>query len=243
MKIRKPQFTDQSQIAYGTIASWDWNFNNGDFTSTEENPIYTFGNQGSYPISLEVTSNQGCIGTYNDVFNVLPGPIANFSMTPNPALVLEDINFTDLSTGDQINQWYWNFGDGTGSNDENEIYSYADGGDYLVTLTVTDINGCIDTTSQVISVALLPVLPTAFTPNGDGENDVFIIRGGPFTEVDFKVYNNWGELIYFTNDANEGWNGTFKEGDAPIGVYTWTFIVEIAGNRIISKSGDVTLMR
>jgi gliding motility-associated-like protein len=240
---QETQFTDQSQIAYGTIESWDWNFNNGDFTSIEEDPIYTFGNQGSYPISLEVTSNQGCTGTYNDVFNVLPGPNAGFSMSPNPALALEDINFTDLSMGNQINQWYWNFGDGTGSNDENEIYSYADGGDYLVSLTVTDINGCMDTTSQVISVALLPVLPTAFTPNGDGENDVFIIRGGPFTEVDFKVYNNWGELIYFTNDANEGWNGTFKEGDAPIGVYTWTFIVEIAGNRIISKSGDVTLMR
>ena len=237
------QFTDQSFISSGSIVTWEWNFENGVLISNDQNPTYVFDTQGSFPVTLSVTSDLGCVGTLNSSVNVLPGPIAAFTMSPNPALALENVAFTDMSTGDQLSIWYWNFGDGTGGNNQNEIYSYADGGDYLVTLEVTDINGCIDTTSQVISVALLPVLPTAFTPNGDNSNDVFIIRGGPFTEVDFKVYNNWGQLIFSTTDANEGWDGTYNGANAPLGVYTWTFIVEIAGGRVITKSGDVTLIR
>lgn len=237
------QFTDESEIEYGIIETWKWNFNNGEFTSIEEDPIYIIESPGIYPLSLIVSSDHDCIALYNTFVNVLPAPTAEFSLNTNPALVFENINFTDISIGNQINDWFWSFGDGTGGNSQNEIYNYTDGGDYSVTLTVTDINGCRDTTNKVVSVALLPMLPSAFTPNSDGENDYFIIRGGPFTEVDFKVYNNWGELIFSTNDGNQGWDGTFRGEQATVGVYTWTFIVKIAGNRIITKSGDVTLMK
>ena len=114
---------------------------------------------------------------------------------------------------------------------------------YIISLIITDINGCQDTVDQVISIALLPVLPTGFTPNGDNENDIFIIRGGPFKSVDFKIYNNWGQLIYSSADANEGWDGTYQSENAPMGVYTWTFSVEMTNGQVIKKSGDVTLMR
>jgi gliding motility-associated-like protein len=110
-------------------------------------------------------------------------------------------------------------------------------------LVVTDVNGCVDTAYNEVIIVLLPVLPTGFTPNGDGENDVFIIRGGPFVATDFKIYNNWGQLIFTTNDANTGWDGTFKGVDQPLGVYTWTFSVEITNGRVITQSGDVTLIR
>jgi gliding motility-associated-like protein len=93
-------------------------------------------------------------------------------------------------------------------------------------------------------VVLWPVLPSGFTPNNDGENDIFIIRGGPFTAVDFKIYNNWGQLIFSTTDINEGWDGTYMGEDAPVGVYTWTYSVIVTPNReAIEKKGDVTLMR
>ncbi len=90
---------------------------------------------------------------------------------------------------------------------------------------------------------MLPVLPSGFTPNGDGENDVFIIRGGPFRSVDFKVYNNWGQLIFETNDGNVGWDGTYKGEPVPLGVYTWTFVVDMGSNFVVRESGDVTLIR
>jgi gliding motility-associated-like protein len=156
---------------------------------------------------------------------------------------LEDIIFTDQSTGNGIIDWFWNFGDSIGDNSQNTVHQYAGGGSYTVTLFIEDNFGCIDSTSQEILVALLPVVPTAFTPNGDNENDMFLIRGGPFVAVDFKVYSSWGDLIFQSNDANIGWDGTHRVNEAPLGVYTWTFEVEIPGGRIIRESGDVTLMR
>ena len=146
-----------------------------------------------------------------------------------------------MSTGNGIGNWIWDFGDGEGDNNQNPIHSFANGGDYELFLVVTDVNGCEDTTSKIITIALPPVLPTGFTPDGDGDNDVFIIRGGPFKSIDFKVYDKWGELIYNSN-GNEGWDGTYKGEPAMLGVYTWTFAVELANNKIIRQSGDVTLI-
>ena len=235
-------FTDASFISTGSVVSWLYTFE-GSSTSTLQDPIYNFINSGVYPVTLTATSNLGCEGTVTNNITVNPRPDAAFTINPNPALVLEDVNFIDISTGNQLNNWYWNFGDGEGSNNQNTIHNYENGGDFMITLIVTDINGCQDTTTSLISIALLPVLPTGFTPNGDTENDLFIIRGGPFKTVDFKVYNNWGQLIYASTDANEGWNGMYLSEESPLGVYTWTFVVEMFNGQIIKKSGDVTLMR
>lgn len=235
-------FTDVSTIASGSNTAWLYDFNSLG-SSTDQMPEFTFSSPGTYSVAFSVTSNLGCEASVVQDVIVLPSPIANFSINPNPALALQDVVFTDESTGNQLNNWYWNFGDGEASNNQNPIHDYNTGGIYTVILTITDINNCSDTVSRDISVALLPVLPTGFTPNGDGENDVFIIRGGPFKSVDFKVYNNWGELIFSTNDGNVGWDGTFKNENSPFGVYTWTFVVEMGNGQVIKKSGDVTLIR
>ncbi len=236
------EFTDISFISSGTITGWNWSFGNGE-NSTDQNPETTYENAGNYEVILEVTSALGCQDTA--VMNLLvnPKPNADFSFTPNPAIVLENIQFTDESTGNGINDWLWFFGDGDGTNIQNPVYNYALGGDYEVTLIVTDQLGCVDSLSKTITIALLPVLPTGFSPNGDGENDIFIIRGGAFQSVDFKVYNHWGEQVFSSSKQEDGWDGTFKGEEAPIGVYTWTFVVEIANGRIVKGSGDVTLIR
>ena len=135
---------------------------------------------GSQIIILEVTSDLGCFDDTAMSVVISPAPIADFSFTPNPALVLEDVFFTDESTGNSINSWYWEFGDTEADNNQNPIHNYNDGGDYEVSLVVTDSVGCQDTTYKIITIALPPILPTGFSPNGDGENDVFWIRGGPF---------------------------------------------------------------
>jgi len=237
------QFTDASFISSGSIVGWTWDFNSGAGISTEQDPEYTFSTSGSYPVILLATSDLGCTGEITTNVSVLQGPIADFTMSPNPALALEDVYYYDQSTNGPIVDWYWNFGDEIGGNNQNEVHDYANGGSYEVVLTVTDINGCTDTIAKTIYVALLPVLPTAFTPNGDGENDVFLIRGGPFDAVEFNIYNNWGQLIFQSFDADTGWDGKFIGQEAPLGVYTWTFTVQMAGGRLIIKEGDVTLMR
>lgn len=234
-------FNDLSFISSGTITNWLYDF--GTTTSTEQNPTYTYSSPGSQLVTLTVTSNLGCSDDSSVLFTVYPAPNADFTYTPNPAMVQENVLLLDQSTGNNIYQWYWEFGDGEGSNAQNPNHEYEDGGEYTIFLIVTDQNGCIDTVSQQIIIALPPVLPTGFSPNGDNENDVFIIRGGPFNAVDFKVYNNWGEVVFATTDPSVGWDGYFKGQEAPLGVYTWTFVVTLANDTVIKKSGDVTLIR
>ncbi|MFT6244953.1 MAG: gliding motility-associated-like protein [Salibacteraceae bacterium] len=241
-------FVDLSFISSGAITDWLYDF--GGATSTSQNPSYTFANTGFQVITLTVTSDLGCVDDTLLTLNVTPAPIADFSFTPNPALVNETVAFTDLSTGSNINQWYWDFGDNEANNVQNPVHSYSEGGDYIIILEVTDELGCTDTTSKVITIALPPVLPTGFTPNGDGENDVFWIRGGPFEAVVFNIYNNWGELIFTSNENDYisswedlGWNGMYNGEPAPMGVYTWTFVVRMANDQLVKDSGDVTLIR
>ena len=235
-------FYDNTFISSGSLVNWIYDF---DLTNSisSQNAVFTYPAPGNYSITYHVTSDLGCTDSIIKVITVLAGPDANFSINPNPALALQDVNFTDLSQGNQISFWDWDFGDGTGDNVQNAINNYSDGGTYTVILSVTDINDCIDTASKNLLIVLPPILPTAFSPNGDGENDVFRVRGGPFNAVIFNVYNNWGELIFQTDDANVGWDGTFEGNNSPLGVYTWTFEIEIIGGEIIKESGDVTLIR
>lgn len=235
-------FTDISTISSGSVVSWLYDFYSYG-SSSDQLTTFAFDQAGTYPVSFTVTSDLGCVANVVQDVLVIPSPTADFTMNPNPALALQDVVFTDQSTGNQLSGWLWNFGDGEVDNGQNTIHDYNTGGVYSVTLTVSDINNCKDTITRIISISLLPVLPTGFSPNGDGENDVFLIRGGPFKTVDFKVYNNWGQLIFNTNDGNEGWDGTYKGEKAPFGVYTWTFVVEMGNGQIVKKSGDVTLIR
>lgn len=234
-------FNDASFIPSGSISGWLYDF--GSSTFVTQSATYTFPSSGAQSFTFTATSNLGCTDDTTFNINVNPSPNADFTFTPNPALVLEDVIFTDQSQGNQLSGWLWDFGDNEGDNAQNPVHGYTDGGDYYITLIVTDVIGCQDSVTKLISVALPPVLPSGFSPNGDSENDVFIIRGGPFNEVDFKVYNNWGELIFTSTDAAIGWDGTFNGELAPIGVYTWTFVVQLANGVLIKESGDVTLIR
>ena len=237
------QFTDSTKTLSGTIQNWLWNFGDGQ-TSTFQNPSHGFGSPTSYTVSLIVTSSFGCKDTVQKTVTVVPGPQANFSINPNPVEALETANFTDLSTGpNSLVNWYWAFGDSTASNSQNTTHVFNDQGDYSILLVVKDINGCIDSARQDISIILLPDVPTAFTPNGDGENDLFLVRGGPFKSINVRIYNNWGQLIFETNDQLEGWNGKFKEVDQPLGVFVWVVEVEMFNDKKIKKTGDVTLLR
>ncbi len=235
-------FTDRSTINGGLISQFTYNFNDFDY-STRQNPTHSFAISGSFPVTLTVVSNYNCVSTITNVVPVIQSPTASFNATPIPALVGETITFDDASVGTNLITWFWDFNDGQFGNGETAYHNYQVGGVYNVQLTVTDGNGCFDVVTNPISVELLPVLPTGFSPNGDGENDVFIIRGGPFKSVLFKVYSQWGEDIFQTEDGNVGWDGTWKGEPAPLGVYSWYFNVEMGNGTMIKRSGDVTLIR
>ncbi|MBK6984976.1 MAG: gliding motility-associated C-terminal domain-containing protein [Bacteroidetes bacterium] len=237
------QFNDSTTSLSGSITNWLWNFGDGQ-TSAFQNPQHAFGSVTNYSVSLVVTSEHGCKDTIQKNVTVIAGPNADFSINPNPAQALETVTFTDLSTGpSSLVNWYWAFGDSAVGNSQNITHVYDNQGVLPVFLVVKDINGCLDSARKDISIILLPDVPTAFTPNGDGQNDLFLVRGGPFKTINIRVYNNWGQLIFETNDQFEGWNGTFNGTEQPLGVFVWVVEVEMFNGEKIKKTGDVTLLR
>jgi gliding motility-associated-like protein len=94
--------------------------------------------------------------------------------------------------------------------------------------------GCIDNDAFV---------PNTFTPNNDGQNDIFIVRGLKVDEVYFAVYNRWGELVFETNDKTKGWDGIYKNKPADVGVFGWYLKVKCYNGEETFKKGNVTLVR
>lgn len=117
------------------------------------------------------------------------------------------------------------------------------------TVGVLDEFGC--TAAKEIDIYVLPAecgepfifVPSGFTPNGDGENDVLFVRGYFITEMDFMVYDRWGDLVFSSKNTDFGWDGTKNGENLPSGVYGF-YLRAVCGNGdIYEKQGNVTLIR
>ncbi len=86
-------------------------------------------------------------------------------------------------------------------------------------------------------------IPNAFTPNGDGKNDLFRVRGEVIEEVSLMVYGRWGEEVFFTKNPEEGWDGTYEGEELPSTVYGFYLTVRCIGGSTYRKRGNVTLIR
>jgi PKD repeat protein len=163
-------FFDQST---GNIATWNWNFgdpNSGaSNTSTLQHPVHTFSGPGMYNICLTVQgADSTCFSTscMTIVIN-LHVCHAAFTYYPDTANAGNTIHFFDLSTGD-IAYWYWSFGDGTYSTENNPVHTYPGPGYYLVSLTVTSWNqSCSDQVFDTIYVSSGPDCQAYFTYASD----------------------------------------------------------------------------
>ena len=239
-------YTDMSTVGGGaTIASWIWNYGDSSTNGTVQNPNHNFPSAGSYTTLLIVQSSQGCIDSISQVVSVLPGPGANFTADDFTGNINQTIGFSDQSTNGAIS-WFWDFGDSSTDSTstlQNPTHIYGAGGFYNVCLIVTDINGCTDTICRTEIISMPPEVPSGFTPNGDGENDIFYVYGGPFKKLDFRIYNNWGELIFESSEQAKGWDGKRNNIDQAIGVYVYTVIGTTEEDKEYKLSGDVTLLR
>ncbi|MEO5644315.1 MAG: PKD domain-containing protein [Bacteroidia bacterium] len=237
------QFIDSSTIASGTIVSYEWNF--GDNTNATGTPvIHTYNSSANWNVTLITTSNFGCKDTITKPVTIFPSPTAAFTANPATAANAQQlVSFTDQSYFNIVD-WWWDFGDSSSIiTQQNPNHSYMNSGTYPVTLVVSDTNGCTDTTVQDYIITAPPVVPNAFSPNGDGQNDFFWVRGGPFTDLELRIYNNWGELIYVGTNQSPGWDGTRDGIPQPIGVYVYTVYAKTPDGKEHQLHGDVTLLR
>ena len=121
---------------------------------------------------------------------------------------------------------------------------------YIVTATLDNDCERIDSLNIIVEDRRRVYVPSAFSPNNDGINDAFKIYGGPeVTQVqDFMVFSRWGDLIYADenfqpNEAQKGWDGTFRGDEVDTGLFTWFAKVEFIDGRIDIYEGDITLVR
>lgn len=242
------QFNDSSLINSGSIVSWNWDFGDGG-TSSQQNPVHVYSTSGSYPVTLTTTSDSGCVNTItiNNAVSVYPGPMAEFEPDPKETDILNpNFNFINLSNGALT--YYWTFGDGGSSTVFEPQHAYADTGNYMVTLYVTNAYGCRDSVQHPVRVN--PIfswwIPNAFTPNGDGSNEGFNVKGEYIVNVELTIFNRWGEKIFFSEGKeNADWDGSVMGSalKAQEGVYVYTVRVEDVWGQFHEKIGHVSLVR
>lgn len=199
--------------------SYEWNTVPPQFTDT------AFGlTPGTYTVT--VTDDNGTY-TQNVIVGNIPGPIASFMATPNPAYVNSDILFTDMTSSNSIYNCLWHFGDGTSGNGFSVQHSYNNPDEYQVWLIVTDEFGCVDSIYGLIIIndVFTAYIPNAFTPNNDGRNDYFNVYGQGISSDNFsmRIYDRWGKLVFATTNINQAWDGSIngKEKLAITDTYTY----------------------
>lgn len=225
--------------------TYQWSFGAGQGTSSSANANYLFTSPGTYTVRLVVMNPNSCnkIDSAQITVTVNPNPTAAFSYTPLMPETNVPTSFYNQSQN--ATRYQWSFGDGTGSAEESPVHSYNRTGNYNVCLTAYNPQGCASKVCKSISADILPLadVPTGFSPNGDGSNDILYVRGYSIQTLDFKVFNRWGEVVFETQNQAVGWDGTFKGKPQEMDAFAYTLQVTFYDGSVMKKQGNVTLLR
>ena len=123
------------------------------------------------------------------------------------------------------------------------VSSYSHINNYKLTITYN--NGCLASDSARVLVIGTPrvFVPNSFSPNGDGNNDLFLIYGENIKTVNLKVFNRWGELVFNSENQFLGWDGNYKGQQQQTGVYVYEAQVTFLDNTQTLRTGSITLLR
>ncbi len=240
------QLFDNTTVPNGNIVNWLWDFGDGNY-SYAQNPVHTYNDDGQFIVGLTVTSADGCLFTDSLGYPIVvyPKPVADFAiLPPSTSILTPDIEFIDESQG--ANFWEWDFGDFEGSILQNPSHTYADTGIYTVTQIVINQFGCRDTVEYPVEIKAEYTffIPNAFSPNGNGNNDVFMGEGIGIQEFKMYVFDRWGNLIFESTDPNRGWDGKLASGaEAQIDAYVYKIYIRDVLGIDHKYIGHVSLVR
>jgi gliding motility-associated-like protein len=241
-----------SEAASNNCTTILYDFGDG---STSATNTHCYSASGVYSVSISCTDTNNCTGTtvVSNMITVNPSPTADFTVSPSGIVPPNTIiTFTDVSTGGG-NQ-AWNFDDpASGSSNTSNLFSdthtYSTEDIYCVTLIASNSAGCADTAKQCITVADEATLfvPNVFTPNADGDNDIFYITSSSVKELQCSIYDRWGLKIadwIANDDAATGWNGRTTSGlPASDGVYFYILKATALNGKEIQKEGFLQLLK
>jgi len=243
--------TNSTTINSGSL-TYAWSFGDGSIAS-DETPSHCFQNSSNssiaeYDVTLTATSQAGCVTsvTHSSAVVVYPIPLAHFEVSSGITdLYQPEISFSDLSI--VAATWDWDFGDNTYSTDQNPLHEYIDTGAYMVTLYIENNYGCKDTTDKQVKIRpnFAVWIPNAFTPNGDGYNDIFYIEGFGIEEVELSIYNRWGELLYYkrADQTIVRWDGFYKGNIVQQDTYVYNIKIKDIFGEYQKRMGKVTVLK
>jgi gliding motility-associated-like protein len=222
-------------------ATYSWTGPNG-FTSSLPNPTIpsaTSAMGGVYNLTVTV---DGCTSPPSVITVEITNGL-NLTITP-PSPEINQGGSVNLNVSGATN-YTWSPAQGLScTNCPNPIASPASTTTY--TVTGTDAQGCSGTASVLVFVDV-PCneifVPTIFSPNEDGVNDLQCVYGNCITALRYAIYNRWGELIFYTESQNICWDGTYKEKPVDVGTYVYKLYVKRTDGSVIEKSGNLTLIR
>lgn len=227
-----------------SLLSYNWYTPAGTITTgTNTNAISaTFPTSGTYTLGVVITNTiTGCTSAL-DVYTVTisSGPHANFTYM-HPAIVNNPIQFQDSSVN--TSGLNWDFGNTYTDTHSNPQSIYTSLGNYPVTLIVHDSLGCLDTIVKYIEIDGSISVPNIFTPNGDGANDVFLLKNLGLNEYAIEIVDRWGLVVYNGDQNTSAWDGRTPAGLAcPAGTYFYL----IQGTAVTTPKeykGFLTLIR
>ncbi|MPN13854.1 hypothetical protein SDC9_161180 [bioreactor metagenome] len=185
---------------YPLTYSWSHNasLNNATASGLQAGSYTVTVSDGTCAVSLTIT-----VGSY-------AGPVAGFH-ADHTVLSMEDgpVSFSDMSY-DAVS-WFYDFGDGDASTDQNPSHLFSNPGTFNTMQIVADEFGCTDTAYQdiIVKEGFAFFVPSAFSPNGDGRNDMFEVYGYgiDLNTFNLAVFDRWGEMVFQTTDINKMWDG------------------------------------
>ena len=228
-------------------ASVNWSFGDG-ASAGGVSTNNCFKTASNYTVNVGVTDVNGCTNSNTFPVNVYPNPIADFNFAPlRPIENVDEVIFTDASYAATIASWNWYLTNNSNnqSNLQNPHFVYPEMGTYPVVLVVKSDKGCMDTIIKVITIGedYGIYVPNAFTPNGDGLNDIFQPKGFGVSKYEFSIFDRWGEKIFLTNSFDKGWDGTINGLNAKDDVYAWRIKLTNVFGKSHELTGHVTLIK
>ncbi|MFI5222515.1 MAG: gliding motility-associated C-terminal domain-containing protein, partial [Bacteroidia bacterium] len=191
-----------------------------------------------------VTATNG-ICTTTDSTNVKVNSLPSLHLPSDTVICFDDIEKVILDAGKPANgqagfkSYFWY---PTGETMETIGATVAQ--QYVV--VVTDTNNCInkDTTLVEEKCGSKLYIPNAFTPNGDGINDVFYVHSRSLETFEIQIYDRWGEKVFSSTELTKGWDGTFQNSPCVNETYVWLIKYKVKGtNSTQSANGTVMLLR
>ncbi len=233
------QFTDLSNGYSSAIQNWNWNLGKG-YTSSLQNPKQVYNDSGNAVVKLLVKNLDGCVSdTVSLPIIIFPLPVLDL---PNEIRTLAGATVPlkpDYVYGNSL-QYLWT--PDTYLNSDTAAIPLATASDDITyLLTLTGIGGCAVSDTVFLRVLKGPEIPNAFSPNGDGINDVWRIKYLEYySEATVQIFNRYGQLVYLTTGYSIPWDGNFKGTPLPVGTYY--YIINPKNGREIMK-GSVTIVR